>query len=160
MNLKLALRYLLHLAPDSEILESLQRETFDYFMDEKNYRNGLVADKTQDGSPSSIAVIGLALNVYITGVERGYISRPDALERTLQTVRFLHTSHQGPEPDATGYKGFYYHFLDMQTGKRVWNCELSTIDTAILIAGVLTARHYFTGNTLQGALTYFLAQLY
>src|ERR1700744_326435 len=106
MDLKLALRYLFHLASDSEILERLQRETFDYFVDERNCKNGLVADKTAEGSPSSIAVIGLALNVYIIGVERGYISRSEAVERILQTLRFLHSSQQGPEPDATGYKGF------------------------------------------------------
>jgi hypothetical protein len=146
MNLKLALRYFLHFATDTEILERLQRETFDYFIDEKNCKNGLVADKTAEGCPSSIAVVGLAINVYIIGVERGYISRSEAVGRILQTLRFLHSSQQGPEPDATGYKGFYYHFLDMQTGKRRWECELSTIDTAILIAGVLTARHYFTLN--------------
>ncbi len=119
-------------------------------IDERNCKNGLVADKTSEGCPSSIAVVGLALNVYIIGVERGYISRSGALERILRTLRFLHSSQQGPEPDATGYKGFYYHFLDMQTGKRMWGCELSTIDTAILIAGVLTARYYFMlDNTVE-----------
>src|SRR5713226_9665392 len=124
MNVKLALRYLLHLATDSEMLERLQRETFDYFIDEKNWKNGLVADKTADGCPSSIAVIGLALNVYIVGIERGYMRRSEAVERILQTFRFLLSSRQGPEPDATGYKGFYYHFLDMQTGQRMWESEL------------------------------------
>jgi len=54
-------------------------------------------------------------------------------------LRFFHSSHQGPEPDATGYKGFYYHLLDMQTGCRALQCELSTVDTGILMAGVLTA---------------------
>jgi hypothetical protein len=144
MNVKLALKYWLHFTTDLEILQRLQRETFDYFIDEKNCNNGLIADKTEVGCPSSIAVIGLSINVYIIGVERGYISREDARRRILQTLRFLHSSQQGPEPDATGYRGFYYHFLNMQTGKRMWACELSTIDTAILIAGVLTARHYFT----------------
>src|ERR1700745_3473907 len=144
MSVKLALKYWLYITKDSEILQRLQRETFDYFIDEKNCNNGLIADKTQPGCPSSIAVIGLHINVYIIGVERGYISREDARRRILQTVRFLHSSHQGPEPDATGYKGFYYHFLNMQTGKRMWGCELSTVDTAILMAGILTARHYFT----------------
>lgn len=144
MNVILALKYLLHFTTDSAILQRLQRETFDYFIDEKNCKNGLIADKTADGWPSSIAVVGLAINVYIVGAERGYISREEARRRILQTLKFLHSSHQGPEPDATGYMGFYYHFLDMQTGKRMWDCELSTIDTAILIAGVLTARHYFT----------------
>ena len=144
MNVILALKYLLHFTTDSAILQRLQRETFDYFIDEKNCKNGLIADKTAAGWPSSIAVVGLAINVYIVGAERGYISREEARRRILQTLKFLHSSHQGPEPDATGYMGFYYHFLDMQTGKRMWDCELSTIDTAILIAGVLTARHYFT----------------
>jgi hypothetical protein len=144
MNVILALKYWLHITTDSEILQRLQRETFDYFIDEKNCNNGLIADKTQVGCPSSIAVIGLSINAYIIGVERGYISREEARSRILQTLRFLHSSQQGPEPDATGYKGFYYHFLNMQTGKRMWECELSTIDTAILMAGILTARHYFT----------------
>jgi hypothetical protein len=146
MNVKLALKYWLHFTTDLEILQRLQRETFDYFIDEKNCNNGLIADKTEVGCPSSIAVIGLSINVYIIGVERGYISREEARRRILQTLRFLHSSQQGPEPDATGYRGFYYHFLNIQTGKRMWECELSTIDTAILIAGILTARHYFTLN--------------
>ena len=61
--------------------------------------------------------------------------------------RFFRDSPQGPEPDATGYKGFYYHFLDMETGRRVWNCELSTIDSAFLFAGMLTAAAYFDRDT-------------
>src|SRR4029077_12493255 len=149
MNLILALKYWLHFTTDSEILQRLQREAFDYFMDEKNCNNGLIADKTEVGCPSSIAVVGLSINVYIIGAERGYISREEARRRILQTLRFLHSSQQGPEPDATGYKGFYYHFLNMQTGKRMWECELSTIDTAILIAGILTARHYFTLDNVE-----------
>lgn len=144
MNVKLALKYLLHFTTDSEILLRLQRKTFDYFIDEKNCKNGLIADKTAVGSPSSISVVGLAINVYIIGVEWDYISREEARRRILETLRFLHSSQQGPEPDTTGYRGFCYHFLNMQTGKRMWECELSTIDTAILIAGILTARHYFT----------------
>ncbi len=144
MNIILALKHWLHFTTDSEILLRLQRETFEYFIDEKNCKNGLVADKASDGQVSSIAVTGLAINVYIIGAERGYMSREEARDRILETLRFLHLSKQGPEPDATGYNGFYYHFLDMETGKRMWDCELSTIDTAILIAGILTARYYFT----------------
>src|SRR6202012_1050164 len=74
------------------------------------------------------------------------ISQADAVKRTLTVLKFLYSSHQGTESDATGYKGFYYHFLDMQTGKRAWDSELSTIDTAILLAGILTARNYYTGK--------------
>jgi hypothetical protein len=64
----------------------------------------------------------------------------------LTTLRFFWNSRQGPEPDATGYHGFYYHFLDMHTGKRAWKCELSTVDSAILLAGVLTVGVYFDAN--------------
>lgn len=131
---------------DEEMLDLLQRETFGYFLKEINEQTGLIADKTQPGSPSSIAAVGMGLSCYITGIERGYISRTEAVKRTLSVLKFFLTSHQGTEADATGYKGFYYHFLDMQSGKRVWKCELSTVDTAILLAGILTARNYFTGE--------------
>ena len=131
---------------DSEMLDRLRRETFDFFRKEASPVNGLIPDKTQPGSPSSIAAVGMALSVYVVAVERGLLSRAEAIARTLTLLRFFHSSHQGPEPDATGYKGFYYHFLDMQTGRRAWQCELSTIDTAIFMAGVLTAANYFTGK--------------
>lgn len=134
------------LGPDEEMLSVLERETFAYFLKEVNDKTGLIAEKTQPGSPSSIAATGLGLSCYIVGIERGFISRPEAIRRTLTALRFFFSSHQGTETDATGYKGFYYHFLDMETGKRVWNCEISTVDTAILLAGILTARHYFTGE--------------
>ena len=129
---------------DSKMLDRLLQETFDFFRIEFNPENGLIADKTQPGSPSSIAAVGMGLSVYAVAVKRNLLSRAQAVERTLTLLRFFHSSHQGPEPDATGYKGFYYHFLDMQTGRRTLNCELSTIDTAIFLAGVLTAVNYFT----------------
>jgi hypothetical protein len=124
-------------------LETLQRLTFDYFLKETNPLNGLVPDNTRPGAPCSIAPTGFALAAYPVGVERGFIKRQDAIKRTLTTLRFFWTSSHGPEPDATGYKGFYYHFLDMKTGRRTWNCELSTIDSTFLIAGALTAAEYF-----------------
>jgi hypothetical protein len=134
------------LGPDHEMLGVLQQETFTYFLKEVNIQTGLIADKTQPGSPSSIAATGMGLSCYIAGIERGFITRAEAIKRTLTVLKFFHNSHQGAEGDATGYKGFYYHFLDMETGKRVWKCELSTIDTAILLAGILTARYYYTGK--------------
>jgi hypothetical protein len=127
-------------------LDSLQRETFSYFLHETNPQNGLVRDKTAPDWPASIAATGLALAVYPVGVERGLITRAKAIERVLATLRFFWSSRQGPEPDATGYRGFYYHFLDMQAGRRAWQCELSTVDSAILFAGVLTARAYFDSD--------------
>lgn len=124
-------------------LETLQRLTFDYFLKEANPENGLVPDSTRQGSPCSIAATGFALASYPVGVERGFITRDEAITQTLATLRFFWNSAQGPEPDVTGYKGFYYHFLDMKSGRRAWDCELSTIDSTFLIAGALTAAQYF-----------------
>jgi len=135
-------------AIDAE-LESLQRETFRYFLHETNPHNGLVRDKTATDWPSSIAATGLGLAVYPVAVERGFITRTTAVERILTTLRFFWNSPQGPEPDATGYHGFYYHFLDMQSGRRAWQCELSTVDSTILFAGALTAGAYFDADTTE-----------
>ncbi|HKO97403.1 MAG TPA: glucoamylase family protein, partial [Pyrinomonadaceae bacterium] len=128
--------------PD-EKLETLQRLTFDYFLKETNTQNGLVPDSTREGTVCSITATGFALAAYPVGIERGFITRNQGIERTLTTLRFFWNSAHGPEPDATGYKGFYYHFLDMNTGRRTWNSELSTIDSTFLIAGALTAAEYF-----------------
>jgi hypothetical protein len=133
------------LTVDAE-LQNLQRESFNYFLHETNPANGLVIDKTQANWPASIAATGLALASYPVAVERDFMPRTSAAERTLATLRFFWNSPQGPEPNATGYRGFYYHFLDMQTGRRAWQCELSTIDTAFLLAGALTAGMYFIGD--------------
>lgn len=129
-------------------LDTLQRNTFDYFWSETNPANGLIADNTVAGDvPASIASVGMALSSYVVGAERGYVARAAAVERTLATLRFFWESPHGPEPDATGHMGFYYHFLSVETGRRVWRSELSTIDTAILLAGMLTAAAYFDGDT-------------
>jgi len=130
-------------------LEKLQRETFNYFLHEVNPANGLVIDKTAADWPASIAATGLALAAYPVAVERGFMARSAAVERTLNTLRFFWNSRQGPEPDATGYHGFYYHFLDMKTGRRAWQCELSTVDSAFLLAGALTAGIYFDAETAE-----------
>lgn len=136
---------------DEDLLSSLQRLAFDYFLHEANEENGLVADRNRAGAPASIAAVGLALTAYPLGVARGYVDRPWARRRTLATLRFLMASPQGPERDASGYKGFYYHFLDMRTGRRVWNCELSTVDTALLMAGVLAAAAFFQDDEADEA---------
>jgi len=129
------------------LLDILQKETFDYFLHEANEENGLILDKTTTNWPASIAAVGLALTSYPIGVERGYLSRDDAVARTRTTLRFFATSAQGPEANATGHRGFYYHFLDMQSGRRAWKCELSTVDTALFLAGALVARQYFDRET-------------
>ncbi len=128
-------------------LEILQRLSFSYFVHEANPANGLVSDKTAADWPASIAATGFALAAYPVAIERGFMSRAAAAERTLATLRFFWNSPHGPEPDATGYQGFYYHFLDMRTGRRAWQCELSTVDSAFLLAGMLTAGRYFDAQT-------------
>lgn len=126
-------------------LHSLERKTFKYFWSETNPQNGLLPDNTLGNVPASIGGVGMALAAYPVGVERRFTSRPRAIERVLTTLRFFHESEQGPDPAATGYRGFYYHFLDARTGRRAWKCELSTIDTAILLGGALTSAAYFDG---------------
>jgi hypothetical protein len=128
-------------------LEALQRDSFLYFLHETNPRTGLVLDKTEPNWPSSIAATGLGLTAYPVAVERGFIAREAAVATILTTLRFFWNSPQGPEPDATGYHGFYYHFLGMETGRRAWQCELSTVDSTILFAGMLTAAAYFDADS-------------
>ena len=131
-------------------LQDIQKKAFHYFEREANPANGLIRDKTAPDDkwsldwPSSIAATGFALACYPVAVTRDFLSREAAVQRTLATLRFFARSAQGTEPDATGYRGFYYHFLDMQTGCRAWQCELSTVDTALLLAGMLTCARFFT----------------
>ncbi len=128
-------------------LTQIQKSTFGYFLKETNPANGMVPDSTRENSAASIAAIGFALTAYPIGVERGYLSRAEAASRTLTTLRFFRESEQSTSPNATGYHGFYYHFLDMGSGTRALNSELSTIDSAFLFAGMLTAAMYFNRDT-------------
>ena len=135
------------ISSSEQLLETLQRETFTYFAKETNPDNGLVLDRTEEGAPASIAAIGLGLTVYPIAVERGLLTREEGVKRTLTSLRFFWKSPQGTAPDAAGYKGFYYHFLDMQSGHRAGRSELSSIDTTFLLAGMLASAQYFTGDT-------------
>jgi hypothetical protein len=149
------------LSGDEALLDEIERAAFGYFRQVVNPANGLVADTTRDGSPCSIAVVGFALSVYPVAVERGWMPRIEALELSLAALRFFRDSDQSGGAEATGYKGFYYHFLDMHSGTRVWRSELSMIDTALLMAGVLTAREYFGAQTaLETELREIADQLY
>ena len=132
--------------PDDAMLDRLQRGAFGYFVDTMNPRNGLVPDTSRPDSPVSIAVVGFALSSYPAAVERGWMDRAEALRRSLLALRFFRDSDQSGSPTATGYRGFYYHFLDSHAGTRVWQSELSMIDSALLLAGVLAAATYFTGT--------------
>src|SRR5699024_1354949 len=120
---------------------------FGYFLTHTDERSGLVRDSSREGAPCSIAVVGFALSCYPVGVERGWIARDAAADRVRKALRFFLDSAQSDRPDGvTGYRGFYYHSLDMATGERTWNCELSVIDTTLFVAGALTAAHYFDGT--------------
>ena len=133
--------------PTDEELARLQWTTVLYYLHETNPDNGLVRDKTDPAAPCSIAAVGLALATMPAVVERGVIIRKSAAKIARRRLRSLIDLPQGPEPDAAGYRGFFYHFLDIDTGRRVWNCELSTLDSAFLLAGALTCVTYFDADT-------------
>ena len=103
-------------SPPADGLEQLQRDAVGYFLRAANPDNGLVADSSRPGAPCSIAATGLGLAAYVVGAERGFLPRREAAERTLAALRFFRDSPQGEEPDATGHRGFYYHFLDLADG--------------------------------------------
>jgi hypothetical protein len=133
-------------------INDLQKRTFRYFWETSNPKNGMVRDRYPSPTAASIAAVGFALTAYPIGVERGYIKRRDAIKRVLTTLRFLYEAPQGPEPRGTiGYNGFFYHFLDMKTGLRAGDSELSTVDTALLLAGALFCQCYFGRDTAEEA---------
>jgi hypothetical protein len=127
-----------------DFYEDIEKRTFRFFWETVNRANGLVPDRWPTPAFSSIAAIGFALTAYAIGVERGWCSRSDARDLTLTTLRFFWNAPQGPGASGTtGHQGFFYHFLDMQTGRRYRQVELSSVDTAILLMGVLFAGQYY-----------------
>jgi hypothetical protein len=131
-------------AEDRAFADTLSRRTFDFFWETTNPGNGLTPDRWPTKSFSSVAAVGFALTAYPIGVERGWVTRDAARERVLTTLRFFWNAPQGPQSTGvTGYRGFFYHFLDMETGRRFAQVELSTIDTALLLAGALSCKQYF-----------------
>jgi hypothetical protein len=128
-------------------LDAIEHRTFEFFWQTANPENGLVPDHWPLGATpmSSIAATGFALTAYPIGVERGWITREQARRRVLATLRFFANAPEGTSEDEdSGYHGFFYHFLDMRTGRRYarW-VEVSTIDTTLLMAGVLFDQTYF-----------------
>lgn len=127
-----------------DFYDEIERRTFQFFWDTVNRKNGLVPDRWPTPSFSSIAAVGFALPAYAIGVEQGWCSREAARDLTLTTLRFFWEAPQGPQPTGTtGHKGFFYHFLDMETGARFKDVELSTVDTTILLMGALFASQYY-----------------
>ncbi len=128
-------------------LEELQERTFNYFWDLADKDNYQIPDRYPTLTFSSIAATGFGLSSYLVGIEKGYITRESGAERTLQTLRALMSLPQNKsENEASGYHGFYYHFLSNDGATRYKKVELSSVDTGLLMAGILSVMSYFDGE--------------
>ncbi|MCX6233612.1 MAG: Tat pathway signal protein [Bacteroidetes bacterium] len=133
--------------PEKFSLDDLEHRTFLYFWELADKVSGQIPDRYPTEAFSSIAATGFGLSAYLVGVERQYITRQEAAERVAKTLRFLYGLPQGPEKSGIGgYKGLFYHFNDIRTGMRFKDVELSTIDTGLLMAGILSCMSYFNGD--------------
>lgn len=132
-------------APDvNAFLDDLEERSFRWFWEVSDSTTGLTPDRSPTRSFQSIAATGFALTAYPIGVERGWITRSEARRRVLTTLRFLWSAPQDTTvAGAIGYKGFFYHFLEPETGHRFRDVELSTVDTALLLAGAFTCQSWF-----------------
>lgn len=134
-------------ADDDAFLAYLQRASFDYFWYEANPTNGLVPDRSTPTSPCSIAAVGFGLSAITVGIDHGWITRGEGRGRVHRTLQTFWDKPQGSSVGGTiGYRGWFYHFLDRRTATRTWSSELSSIDTALFLAGALHAREYFDGS--------------
>ena len=133
---------------DERFLIDLEQHSFRYFWDEADPTTGLVPDRARmDGSPldeghrnvASIAATGFGLTALCIAAENNWINKTQARERTRNTLRFFDTR-------AFNEHGWFYHWMDAKTGDRKWDSEVSSIDTALLLAGVLSARQYFRND--------------
>ena len=132
---------------DEVFLDELQRRCFLYFWEQAHPDTGLIADRAlAEGSNrfdiASIAATGYGLAAICVADERGWVEHDEAYQRVLTTLRYL-------RDELPNEHGFYYHFVNHKTGERVWECELSSIDTGLLLAGILTARQYYKGTEVE-----------
>ena len=127
---------------DDRFLDRLEYDAILYFAREVNPANALIKDSSRPGAPCSVAAVGFGLTAICIGESRGWIERRQAYERVLKTLKTFRDKvpHE---------RGFLYHFLDMRTGSRAWNSEVSSIDTALFLAGALFAGEYFKGTEAQ-----------
>jgi len=124
--------------------EELQKRTFNYFWDQidEHYQ---VQDRYPTLNFTSTAATGFGFGAYLVGIEHDYITRVEGAERVLKTLKALKGLPQGEqEVGISGYKGFFYHFLDLKNALRYKKVELSTIDTGLLMAGILAVQTYFS----------------
>jgi hypothetical protein len=132
---------------DDMFLEELERSTFQYFVEQVNPSTGIVRDRCNVRTPDrselgSIAAMGFGLTALCIGEKRRFISHDDAHERVVAALRFL----WGTMPN---HRGFFYHWANINTGERVWDSEVSSVDTAILLCGVLTCRQHFPHSEIS-----------
>lgn len=128
-------------------LDTLEERTFRWFWDLSDAETGLTLDRAPSESFASTAAVGFALTAYPIGASRGYVTRAEAAERVLRTLRFFRDAPMDPSlSGSAGYRGLYYHFLDRKRGTRFERVELSTVDTALLLAGALFCQSYFDGE--------------
>lgn len=133
-------------ASDDEFLDYIQETCFFYFWYSANPVNGLVPDRSATGSACSIAAVGFGLTAIGIAADHGWITRTQAVARVLTTLNTFLNGPQGTNATGViGYKGWFYHFLDMNTALRS-SSELSSIDTVLLLAGVLYSKQYFNGD--------------
>ena len=136
----------------SPLIIDIERRAFDYFWTLGRADNGLVPDRWPTPSFCSIAAVGFALTAYPIGVERGWISRAQAIDRTLATLRFFASAPQGPQAtDVTGNRGFFYHFIEMKSGLRYRDSELSSVDSTLLFLGMMFAGQWYDRPTAREA---------
>ena len=132
-------------ATDEKFLDDLEQRGIRFFIDEADPVTGLMPDRAKAnggaGEVASTASVGFGLTALCIGEQRGWVSHQEAYDRALRVLTFLRD--HGPQSH-----GHFYHFLNMHTGQRVWNCEASNVDTALLMAGVLTVRQHFAGSEL------------
>lgn len=142
LDKKAEIKRLLDLS-DEALLDEIQKRAFRYFWEEANPKNGLIKDRSTVNSPSSIAAVGFGLTAIPIAIERGWITKTEGYNRVLTTLKSF------AEEKIDGKNGFFYHFVDMKTGVRVWNCELSSIDTSLLLCGVIFVGEYFKGTEIE-----------
>jgi hypothetical protein len=137
---------------DDQFLDELEKQAFQFFWEQASPQSGLVRDRSkvtgsENSVVASIAATGFGLTALCIADRRGYISRTDARERVLAALHFLWKK-------MPTHRGFFYHFADINTGERVWDSEVSSVDTAILLCGILTCRRHFEEHSEISLLAY------
>jgi len=127
---------------EKQLLLKVQRDSINYFITYSDRSSGLTKDSSAAGSPASIAATGFSLAALAIGQDHGWITYRDAYNQILRTLQTLKHKVQNE-------KGFFFHFVDMRTGRRTWRSEASSIDTALLLAGALLAAQYYKGSPIE-----------